>query len=143
MKRTTITVGGVALGAWVCATLLGGCGAPNQQGPAPATWELLDPDSVNAESASLRVGVTRLDCSGGETGTLLEPQVSLEADRILIRTDVAALPGGAYDCPGNNVVPLDIELGEAIGDRELVDQACLEGEAVQTTFCPEGGVRWR
>lgn len=106
-----------------------------------ATWELLEPDTVNPTSQHLLIGVTRLGCAGGETGEVLEPRVAYEDDRVVIRTDVAQLPPGGYSCPGNDTVPVEIELDESLGGRDLVDAACLEGPAVGTAACPSAP-RW-
>lgn len=105
-------------------------------------WELSDIDAVAAQSTSVELDVVRLECSGGETGTVLEPDVVYEASRIVIRTDVEPLPEGNYDCRGNDSVPVTVELSEPVGERELVDAACLQGRAVETIFCDDRGVRW-
>jgi hypothetical protein len=130
----------------VAAVTLAGCVAapppPPPPGPSVGIWELSDIDAVDATTERIDVEVTRLECSGGVTGEVLEPVVTLEADRILIRTDVAPLPDGAYTCQGNDRVPVTIELGEPIGDRELVDAACLDEAAASTGFCQDDGVRW-
>ena len=128
-----------------------GSESPSPQGratapPPPlgdtATWELLDPAGVNPTSQWLQVGVTRLDCSGGETGEVLEPQVSYDDERIVIRTDVEKLPDGNFDCQGNDVVPVEVHLDQSIGGRDLVDAACLKGEAAETAACAQPSVRW-
>jgi hypothetical protein len=84
----------------------------------------------------------RMDCSGGKTGTVLDPRVQIEPERIIIRAYVRRLPPGAYTCPGNDEVPVTIELQGPIGNRKLVDAACLEDRAARTAFCLDGGVRW-
>jgi hypothetical protein len=148
---------------WVAVTLgfaavvvVSSCGAPPGSEGSPAAskgspaasegstgvWELLDAAKVGPDSTALRLGVTRLECAGGETGTVLEPDVQFERGRIVIRTDVEPLTGGAYECQGNNTVPVDVELSEPVGNRDLVDAACLGGEAVTTAFCADGPVRW-
>jgi hypothetical protein len=113
------------------------------QRPAVGTWLLSDVNEVHADSTTIQLRVTRLDCSGGETGTVLQPEVSYEADRIVIRTPVASLPPGSYTCQGNDSVPLTVQLSEAIGGRQLVDMGCVEGPAVSTSLCVDGAVRWR
>jgi hypothetical protein len=110
--------------------------------PALGLWELADPSSVTSESTTLDLGVTRLECASGVTGDVLEPQVTYEDDRILIRTDVAPLGLEAADCQGNDVVPIVIELAEPVGDRDLVDAACSDDRAAATVFCEDDGVRW-
>jgi hypothetical protein len=123
----------------IIATLTA-CSAPLP--PALGLWELADPSSVTSESTTLDLGVTRLECSSGVTGAVLEPRVTYEAERILIRTDVAPLGLDAADCQGNDVVPIVVELTEPVGDRDLVDAACADERAAGTVFCEDDGVRW-
>lgn len=126
----------------MAAASLAGCGQAGGPGAGEAaTWTLLHPARVTAESTVIEVGVVRLGCSSGVTGELRRPEISYETDRIVIEIDVERFEGGAADCQGNDSVPLMVELTEPIGDRELVDGACLEGEAVGTAFC-ETAVRW-
>lgn len=130
----------VAVGT-LSTVLLLGCTASEPQGAAVATWQLVEPRSVTSLSQDLHVSVTRLGCASGKTGSVLAPQMRFESDRILIRTDVAALEG-AHECPSNDAVALTLNLGQPIGYRQLVDAACLETEASSTTFCLDNGIRW-
>lgn len=150
------------VGALACTAVISGCSSsepqvadtgssalhgetgtiPPQVG-ATGTWELLNSAEVTPDSITLRLAVMRLGCAGGVTGTVLDPQVHFEQERIVIRTDVEPLPPGAYNCQGNNSVPVTVDLHEAVGKRELVDAACLEGRAVTTARCTNNGVRWR
>ena len=83
-------------------------------------------------------------CSGGETGPVLEPVVHMDDERIKVTFAVESLPPGGYECPGNDAVPHVVVLDEPVGDRELVDGACLSGEAATTAPCvDEDPVRWR
>lgn len=107
-----------------------------------ATWQVAAADTVDVETTALTLEVTRLGCSGGVTGDLLAPWIVYEDDRIVIQVDAAPLGDDAYDCQGNDAVPVEVELEEPIGDRELVDGACLEGEATATAACADGAVRW-
>lgn len=126
--------------------------SPSDSTPSPvagtsgdiANWELRDPDAVTAESVVLALAVTRLGCASGVTGEVLEPRITYEAQRILIQVDVAPLErteGQAYTCLSNNAVPVTIELTQPIGERELIDQACLEGNASTTAPCMTA-TRW-
>lgn len=106
-----------------------------------ATWELVS-DDITAESTEVRIGVTRLSCANGETGEVLPPEVTYSETQVIVRADVVALPPGAYNCPGNDVVEVTVVLSEPVGERALVDAACLAGDAVTTSFCTDGAVRW-
>lgn len=115
---------------------------PPQQG-ASATWVLAEPGEVDSSSTSVAIKVTRLECAGGRTGAVLPPVASLGSRDIVVRADVEPLPGNvARRCPGNDSVTVTVALAEPIGDRSLIDAACLEGEAVRTSVCAAGAVRW-
>ncbi len=112
----------------------------------PATWELLNPDTVTAQSTVLDVAVTRFGCANGVTGEVLEPpRITYEAEQIVIQVDVAPLVlnegDEGFNCPGNDAVPITIELIEPIGERHLIDQACLSGPATRTAYCMTA-TRW-
>lgn len=135
---------GALLGAGAVLVMLAGCSSGPGASDAPtrgdtATWELRG--DVSADSRTLEIGVTRLGCADGVTGAVLEPQVTYEEDRVVIEVDVEALDDGAYTCPSNDVVPVLVELDEQVGDRSLVDGACLDGDAVTTSFCVDQS-RW-
>lgn len=125
------------------ALLLGGCAPASQPVSAPGIWELRQAGGLTPESTTLHLNVSRLGCSNGDTGQVLAPELQYLSNRILIRTNVAALDDGAHDCPDNNQVPVTVELTEPIGQRELVDAACLDDAAADTIYCEDGGIRWR
>lgn len=114
---------------------------PMPTGGDPASWTLVAPARVNADSRTLKIEVTRVACASGRTGEVLEPTVSYDPDRIVIQVDVGALDDGAYMCLGNDAVPVTIELDEPVGDRALVDGVCLDDEAATASSC-EVEVRW-
>lgn len=116
---------------------------PGQEGGLgdTATWEVPEDHLLDPGTTFLVLEVTRLDCAGGVTGEVLEPVVDFADDRVEIRTDVAPLPEGTYSCQGNDAERIEVELREPLGVRELVDAACVEGEAVATAACEES-VRW-
>lgn len=135
--RTVRALTGVAL------LVLAACGTGTDVGTEtdddPATWELRQ--DVTESNRSLDIGVTRLGCAGGVTGEVLQPRVTYEAERIIIEIDVAPIGDGAQDCQGNDVVPVTVTLDEPVGERSLVDGACLGGEAATTSSCASE-VRW-
>ena len=121
--------------------------ADTPQAPPPvaqgdtATWVLLDPAAVGPESTELTVGVTRLGCASGVTGAVLDPQVEITDEQVVVTIDVDPLPQGQYECQGNDTVEYVVTLAEPLGDRDLMDGACLAGEAVGTAACVDGAVR--
>ena len=166
-QRNTAAVSFVAMamlltGAGCTTGGPGGTGSPTPQPPAtvaptsptpaatvppqvgaPATWMLAHPDQVNRNSTSIDVLVMRLDCSNGVTGEILAPVALVRADAVVVRADAVPLPDGAYTCPGNDAVAATVTLPEPLGDRPLVDAACLTGPAASTAFCDAGAVRWK
>jgi hypothetical protein len=107
-----------------------------------AVWSIDPSTPVAGTDQSFTAMVSRLGCSGGVTGDVHAPEVTIGATEIAVEFRVAPLdPEGAYNCPGNDLVPYEVELGQPIGDRTLVDGACA-GEAGTTSFCWDGDVRW-
>ncbi|QOR72454.1 hypothetical protein IM660_09635 [Ruania alkalisoli] len=128
------------------ALLLGGCAtlssASGSNGDGDiAVWDLTHSAGVESEDRVLVVGVTRLDCASGFTGEPLPPQVVYEDDRVVVTIDVEPLTGDAHTCQSNPVEPATVMLDESLGERDLVDGACLEGDAAGTSHC-EDPVRW-
>ena len=110
---------------------------------AAATWTLADSERVTATSTTVTIEVTRAECSSGVTGAIAQAVVSLGIDDIIIRVDAEPLPGNEpQNCQGNDSVQMTVSLHEPIGDRALVDAACLKGPAVRTSFCETGATRW-
>ncbi len=108
-----------------------------------AVWDVDPAVPPAADSSSFTANVSRLDCNGGVTGTVLRPGVRPEETRIIITFTVEADPDGG-DCPSNDWVPYEVDLGAPIGSRTLVDGSCLdEAEAATTSHCAEdAGIRW-
>lgn len=103
-------------------------------------WQSNEAASVTRDTTSLALGVSRLGCSAGEAGRVLIPKVSYEPNRMVIETDVEPRKG-AGTCPGNVEVGIRLELDEPVGDRDLIDGACTNGDATATSFCADP-VRW-
>jgi hypothetical protein len=118
----------------------------SELGPGdPAAWRL-EPDARPPASASTFMAlVTRIGCHGGVTGIVLPPSVVIGDVDIVVTFTVAPEAGsGEFTCQGNDVVAYEVDLGVPLGNRSLVDGACLgDGGAGGTSFCIEdGGVRW-
>lgn len=120
---------------------IAGCGSDGGAGDA-AVWEIDETAPPTAESTAFTALVTRLGCASGETGNVQEPQIALEPDRVVVTFSVESLSGGDESCPGNKFVPYEVEVDEPIGDRTLIDGACLAEEAESTSFCSGGSERW-
>ena len=109
----------------------------------PAVWKLSRASDVTETSTSFSVDLMRLACNGGVTGVVRDERVAKSETRVVVTFDVAAASPGAHTCPGNRPVRVDVDLGEALGTRDLFDGACLlDGPAVGTSFCAHGPVRW-
>ncbi|MFG1674724.1 hypothetical protein [Micromonospora sp. NPDC049282] len=68
----------------------------------------------------------------------------MSESEVVVTFSVAPKPPGAAACPGNNQVSYEVNLGELLRDRALVDGQCLpDGEAVTTSFCATGPTRFR
>lgn len=106
-----------------------------------AYWEVPDPDSVESDDESLEVGVSRQDCASGETGEVTEVKVTEDEDQVVIQAFTEPLTGEAYTCPENDVVSVNVELDEPIGERELVDGVCTDDDVADTATC-DSDVRW-
>jgi hypothetical protein len=117
--------------------------------PAPdganATW-VPDPGvPLSATATEVIALVTRTECSGGTTGQVLAPDIRRTPDEVVITFKVDRLPPGMYNCPGNDSVRYEVDLGAPLGRRRLVDGLCLlSGPVVETSFCEsDRGIRWR
>ncbi len=113
-----------------------------------ATWNVGPPvgpaQQITSRSTSFTAYVSRLSCSGGQTGTVLEPTIDRGEANITVTFTVAALPPGAYTCQGNRPAPFAVDLGQPIGNRRLIDGACHAGaQAATTSWCADGAVRWQ
>jgi len=127
----------------ISSMMLAGC---STSGPGEAaTWAPLNGQALTPDSTHVELGVTRLDCASGRTGGVLDPVIRFEAARVIITTSVESLPRGVgYNCQGNDSVSVGVDLDEPLGQRSLVDGACLGGEAAKTATCvDDGGVRWK
>jgi hypothetical protein len=108
-----------------------------------AVWKVAAADSLSAESESFTAYVTRLGCSGGVTGEVYAPVIVIGDRDIVVTFSVAPLDLDVRPCISNEEVPFVVDIGEPIGERRLVDGACLDdGEASSTGFCRSGPERW-
>ena len=109
--------------------------------PPSGSWR--PAESLSTASDSFTAVVNRLGCSGGVTGEVYEPGIVIGDSEIVVTFSVEPLDPGDYACPSNDEVPYVVNIGEPIGERRLVDGACLDdGEAASTSSCEAGPERW-
>lgn len=124
-----LTAGALALAATAAA-----CSA--DAGESDATWRLAPEAVLTAETRTVEILVSRVECNSGFTGTVNEPSVVFRDDDVIITVTVSPGSPEVADCQGNDEVPYTVELSRALGDRELIDGGCESGrEAVGTVFC--------
>jgi hypothetical protein len=111
----------------------------------PAFWAVRPGETLSPTSSSFTAVVSRLGCGGGVTGRVLRPAITVRTTEIAISFAVERLPDDvAHTCRGNEAVAYQIDLGERIGVRQLVDGQCAAGQlAASTAVCADAGVRWR
>jgi hypothetical protein len=109
-----------------------------------ATWTVSPEGEPSPTGSTFTALVTRTGCAGGETGTVLRPGIRLLEDAVEIRFTVESLPPGTIaTCQGNTAVPVEVDIGEPLGTRVLVDGACnKETQAAGTAACLPEGKRW-
>ena len=91
--------------------------------------------------------VTRTGCSSGEQGDPVAPVIDAGESTITITFRITPHVSGGT-CEGTPGVPYRVHLGEPLGQRTLVDGACIPpgtGGLEATSFCLQHGVRltWR
>lgn len=108
-----------------------------------AVWSLQRDARLSEATTVFIANVQRLACNSGVTGRVLEPTVTYGDTRVVVTFAVQRAPDGDRTCQANRMVADKVELSEPLGDRELVDGACLAGgEAATTSHCRKNGVRW-
>lgn len=122
------------------AALISGCGLFNRN--AAATWDLAPGQTLAADTTTFTALVTRSGCNSGVTGDVNEPDIELTEAEVVITFAVSPGQPSAATCQGNNQVSYEVELPEAIGDRELVDGECSSAEANDTEPCRPDDVRY-
>lgn len=109
-----------------------------------AVWEVAERASIDATATTFTADVSRLACSSGVTGKVFAPSVDETATTVVVTFTVAPLGPGGQTCQSNNFVPYVVRLQAPLGDRLLVDGACLPGGDAKTTrLCRRDGVRYQ
>ena len=135
----------VACGSDPAEPVPAGSGSTGSGSAGDAAVWVLGPDPRLAPSAATFTAlVSRLGCNDGVTGEVLPPEIQRSGTEVVVTFRVRPKQDGAASCPSNNDVAFDVDLGEPLGDRALVDGACLPGgAAVTTASCVDGPTRFR
>jgi len=118
--------------------------SPSGENAGNAAKWTVDGDDVRRSSDSFTANVVRIGCAGGVTGHVQKPKVDVRESAIVVTFTVKPKIGGG-DCLRNPPAPYVVKLGERIGDRRLLDGACLAARRVHRPngACqPDGAVRW-
>ena len=140
MPRLACAVACLALVAATCGEATDGVDAEGSR----AVWFIDSANPPTSEDHSFTALVSRVGCNSGVTGPVDKPVVDVTDSMIVISFTVE--PSNEGTCPGNDSVPYLVDLGQPIGDRELVDGACKRGGGAETTShcdAPNDPVRWR
>ncbi|GAA3744561.1 hypothetical protein GCM10022225_30280 [Plantactinospora mayteni] len=108
----------------------------------PAVWVLGPRQSLHRSSTTFTALVWRLGCNNGTTGQVLPPRVQLGESEIVVTFAVAPKQQDPAPCPGNDQVSFEVDLGEPLQGRTLVDGQCVGGRAASNGFCADGATRF-
>lgn len=129
---TTEPVPGVSPGA--LSASVGASATPAGPGD-PADWRLGPNQDVQPSTTKFTALVTRLHCNNGVTGDVHAPTIKTTATEIVVTFTVAARTPGAAQCQGNEEVAYDVDLGEPLQGRSIIDGECLLGRRATTALC--------
>jgi len=110
---------------------------------ADAVWYLKPGQSLQGSSTTFTALVSRLGCNSGVTGQVLPPAIRLTEAEVVVTFSVAPTRSQGR-CPTNELVSYEVDLGEPLQDRAIVDGQCLPGrEAAATAFCIPDSTRYQ
>jgi hypothetical protein len=91
-----------------------------------AEWTWGGPGAPGPDTRQFEALVTETSCAGASSplGRILGPDVIFTTDSVLVIFAVRQL-GGVQTCPGNPSVRVLVDLGQALGDRKLLDAGRL------------------
>lgn len=101
-------------------------------------------DIPSPDDTKLELLVMERGCASGQSaaGRVRADDVTLTEDEVRLRVSVVP-PGGGQECPGNPWTPFEVDLGEPLGERTVVDanlvpaQELVVGTAEPEPFDPE------
>jgi hypothetical protein len=115
--------------------------ASTAQAGEVAVWAI-EAKKLSPSSTSFVAVVTGLSCNSGVPHVIQQPTIAKTELAITVTFTVEPPSPGFHTCQGVLGDEYSVDLGEPIGNRQLIDSACVEGEAASTSFCMNGPVRW-
>lgn len=103
----------------ISAVLASGCSVFNRE--AAATWDPAPDQTLDANTTTFTALVERLGCNSGVTGEGDDPAIEVTDDQVVVTFTVSPGEPSSATCPSNAQVAAEVELPEALGDRDLVD----------------------
>lgn len=101
---------------------------PLPEGLGEVAWRVDSSRPLDDQATSVTLLATGQACSSGSPmGSRLRPPAVLLSDDIIFVALTADLPQGAQTCPGNPEEPVVVELGQPIGDRDIVNARLAAG----------------
>lgn len=110
--------------AIVAVALLTACEVLAPLTPAgPALWFLPPDAEIDVDTTSFTALVMEVNCASGQSseGRIVGPEISYDADQVVVTFAVRPLPGTAQACPSNPAAAVKVTLNEPLGDRRLID----------------------
>ena len=86
-----------------------------------AVWVTDHSQRPGPEDSTFTALVSRLGCNSGVTGEVLRPGVRFSETRVVVTFTVTADRDGG-DCPSNDQVPFEVQLGQPLGERTLLTE---------------------
>jgi hypothetical protein len=145
VTKTVYRLGAVA--ALGCLTACGSPPSAHDDDGDLAVWDVAAQQRLAPDSTGFTAMVTRTDCGSGKQGRPVAPAIDAGASAITITFRIKPHVSSGT-CQGTPGVPYRVRLGEPLGQRTLVDGACLPPGTAglkTTSFCLEHGMRltWR
>jgi len=86
-----------------------------------AHWSLPVDSHVDPASTSVTILVQEQGCSSGQVPSIAKPQVELGATSVTIAVRTRERLALTQSCQSNPGEPYEVDLGEPLGDRALID----------------------
>jgi hypothetical protein len=102
-----------------------------------AEWRWGGPDIPGPDTRTFDALVTERSCASGQSseGRVVGPQIVRTDEMVLVVFAVRPLPGLTFTCQGNPSTRVPVDLGEALGDRQLLDGGRLPfGDPLEPPF---------